>query len=214
MKLIKKSTPGLSGSRTDRHPDHQSVLILVHVQNDFCPGGALPVTEGDTIIPLINRYISLFKSEGLPVIATRDWHPSNHCSFKEQGGMWPVHCVQGSRGAQFRADLHIPNGSLIISGATNPKKEAYSTFDGTSLNDHLEDMGAKTLFIVGLATDYCVKQTVLDGCKLGYRVVVLEDAVRGVNLQPDDSQKALQDMMAGGALKATASDLGIDPSLN
>ena len=126
--------------------------------------------------------------------------------------MWPVHCVQGSRGAQFRSDLHIPNGSLIISGATDPKKEAYSTFDGTSLNDHLEDMGSKTLYIVGLATDYCVKQTVLDGCKLGYRVVVLEDAVRGVNLQPDDSQKALQDMVAAGALRATTSDLGIEAS--
>lgn len=214
MKLVKKSTSSPSGSSTDFYPGKKSALILVHLQNDFCPGGALPVTEGDTIIPLINHYISLFQSEGLPVIATRDWHPPDHCSFKEQGGMWPVHCVQGSRGAQFRADLHIPNGSLIISGATNPKKEAYSTFDGTSLNDHLEDMGIKTLYIVGLATDYCVKQTVLDGCKLGYRVVVLEDAVRGVNLQPDDSPKALQDMVAAGALKATASDLGIDPSLN
>jgi nicotinamidase/pyrazinamidase len=209
MKLVKKATPP-SGPQTDLHPDKTSVLILVHLQNDFCPGGALPVTEGDTIIPLINRYIGLFQSAGLPVIATRDWHPSDHCSFKEQGGIWPVHCIQGSRGAQFRADLHIPNGSLIISGATNPQKEAYSTFDGTSLNDHLEDMGAKTLYIVGLATDYCVKQTVLDGRKLGYRVVVLEDAVRGVNLQPDDSQKALQEMSEAGVFKATASDLGLD----
>ena len=214
MKLVKKATPPLSGPRTDLHPDKKSALVLVHLQNDFCPGGALPVTEGDAIIPLINRYINLFQREGLPVIATRDWHPSNHCSFKEQGGMWPVHCVQGSRGAQFRADLHIPNGSLIISGATNPKMEAYSTFDGTSLNDHLEDMGAQTLYIVGLATDYCVKQTVLDACKLGYRVVVLEDAVRGVNLQPEDSPKALQEMVAAGALIATASDLGIDPNPN
>ncbi len=210
MKLVKKSTPSPSGSRMDLHPDKHSVLILVDLQNDFCPGGALPVTEGDAIIPLINRYIGLFQSEGLAVIATRDWHPPNHCSFKEQGGMWPVHCVQGSRGAQFRADLHIPNGSLIISGATNPQKEAYSSFQGTSLNDHLEDMGAETLYVVGLATDYCVKETVLDGRKLGYRVIVLEDAVRGVNLHPDDSQKALQDMVAAGALKATASDLSLD----
>ncbi|MDX1410798.1 MAG: bifunctional nicotinamidase/pyrazinamidase [Nitrospirales bacterium] len=210
MKLVKKSTPSPSEALTNLHPEKNSVLILVHVQNDFCPGGALPVTEGDTIIPLINRYIGLFQSEGLSVIATRDWHPPNHCSFKEQGGMWPVHCVQGSRGAQFRADLHIPNGSLIISGATNPKTEAYSAFDGTSLNDHLEDMGAQTLYVVGLATDYCVKQTVLDGCKLGYRIVVLEDAVRGVNLRPDDSQKALKEMSDAGALKASASDLGLD----
>ncbi len=210
MKLVKKSTPSPSEARTNLQPDKTSVLILVHVQNDFCPGGALPVTEGDTIIPLINRYIGLFQSEGLPVVATRDWHPPNHCSFKEQGGMWPVHCVQGSRGAQFRADLHIPNGSLIISGATNPQREAYSAFDGTSLNDHLEDMGARTLYIVGLATDYCVKQTVLDGSKLGYRVVVLEDAIRGVNLQSDDSQKALKAMSEAGALTGTASDLGLN----
>lgn len=209
MKLVKKSTPSPSEAFTNLYPDKKSVLILIHVQNDFCPGGALPVTEGDTIIPLINRYIGLFQSERLPVVATRDWHPPNHCSFKEQGGMWPVHCVQGSRGAQFRADLHIPNGSLIISGATNPKKEAYSAFDGTSLNDHLEDMGAQTLYVVGLATDYCVKQTVLDGCQLGYRVVVMEDAMRGVNLQPDDSKKALQEMSDAGAIKATASDLGL-----
>ncbi|UCE62796.1 MAG: isochorismatase family protein, partial [Nitrospirota bacterium] len=141
MKLVKKATLPPSGSISDLHPDKKSALILVHLQNDFCPGGALPVAEGDAIIPLINRYISLFQSEGLPVIATRDWHPPNHSSFKEQGGIWPVHCVQGSRGAQFRADLHIPNGSLIISSATNPQKEAYSPFDGTSLNDHLEDMG-------------------------------------------------------------------------
>lgn len=209
MKLVKKTTPPPQGTGSDLHPDRNSVLILVHLQNDFCPGGALPVKEGDTIISLINRYIGLFRSQGLPVIATRDWHPSNHCSFKEQGGIWPVHCVQGSRGAQFHADLHIPTGSLIISGATNPKQEAYSSFDGTSLNDHLEDMGAKILYIVGLATDYCVKQTVLDACKLGYRVVVLEDAVRGVNLQPGDSQRALQEMSEAGALQATAKDLGL-----
>lgn len=210
MKLVKKSTPSPSDALTNLHPDKNSALILIHVQNDFCPGGALPVPEGDTIIPLINRYIGLFQSKGLPVVATRDWHPPNHCSFKEQGGMWPVHCVQGSRGAQFRADLHIPNGSLIISGATNPKKEAYSAFDGTSLNDHLEDMSAQTLYVVGLATDYCVKQTVLNGCKLGYHVVVMEDAVRGVNLRPDDSQKALKEMSEAGALTGTASDLGFD----
>ena len=214
MKLVKKGTSPPSGSAPDLYPDNKSALILVHVQNDFCPGGALPVTEGDKIIPLMNRYIGLFQSEGLPVIATRDWHPANHCSFKEQGGMWPVHCVQGSRGAQFRADLHIPNGSLIISGATNPNKEAYSSFDGTSLNDHLEDMGTKTLYIVGLATDYCVKRTVLDGCQLGYRVVVLEDAVKGVNVRPEDSQLALKEMVAAGAIKGSAGDLRIDPTPN
>ena len=209
MKLVKRSAGVPGKASAVPQPDRGSVLLLVHLQNDFCPGGALAVSEGDQIIPLINQYIGLFRSKGLPIIATRDWHPPNHCSFTEQGGVWPVHCVQGSRGAQFHADLHIPNGSLIISGATNPQKEAYSSFDGTSLNDHLEDMGAKTLFITGLATDYCVKQTALDACKLGYQVLILEDAIRGVNLKPDDSANALQDMLAAGALKTNAHELGL-----
>ena len=209
MKLVKKTAGSSPAPGASIQPDSKSVLLLVHLQNDFCPGGALAVSEGDQIIPLVNQYIGLFRSQGLPIIATRDWHPSNHCSFTEQGGVWPVHCVQGSWGAQFHADLHIPNGSLIISGATNPQKEAYSSFDGTSLNDHLEDMGAKTLFITGLATDYCVKQTALDACKLGYNVLVLEDAIRGVNLKPDDSANALQDMLAAGALKTNAHELGL-----
>lgn len=212
MKLVKKTAKSSPSTGADLQPDETSVLILVHLQNDFFPGGAVAVSEGRQIIPLVNQYIGLFRSKGLPIIATRDWHPPNHCSFKEQGGIWPVHCVQGSRGAQFHADLHIPNGTLIISGATNPQKEAYSGFDGTSLNDHLEDIGAITVYIVGLATDYCVKQTVLDACKLGYRVIVLEDAARGVNLQPDDSSNALQDMSAAGAIRAQARDVGLDPA--
>ena len=211
MKLVKKTAGSSPAPGASLQPDSKSVLILVHLQNDFCPGGALGVSEGDQIIPLVNQYIGLFRSQGLPIIATRDWHPSNHCSFKEQGGVWPVHCVQGSWGAQFHADLHIPNGSLIISGATHPQKEAYSSFDGTSLNDHLEDMRAKTLFITGLATDYCVKHTALDARKLGYNVLVLEDAIRGVNLKPDDSANALQDMLAAGALKTKAQELGLGP---
>ena len=121
MKLAKRSAVVPGKASAVPQPDRESVLLLVHLQNDFCPGGALAVSEGDQIIPLVNQYIGLFRSQGLPIIATRDWHPSNHCSFTEQGGVWPVHCVQGSWGAQFHADLHIPNGSLIISGATQPR---------------------------------------------------------------------------------------------
>ncbi|MDT7043113.1 bifunctional nicotinamidase/pyrazinamidase [Candidatus Nitronereus thalassa] len=190
-------------------PDKKSALLLVHLQNDFCPGGALAVAGGDQVIPVANACIQFFSREAFPIIATRDWHPENHCSFQAQGGPWPPHCVQGSRGSQFHPDLKMPPGTLIVSGATNPKKEAYSGFDGTSLEDRLEDVEAKTLFVLGLATDYCVKQTVLDACQRGFRVVVLEDGVRGIEAQPGDSQKAIQDMQTAGALIAHSADLGI-----
>ena len=210
MKLVKKSFAGTTTtSQANLQPDKKSALILIHLQNDFFPGGALPVEGGDQILPKINQYIAFFQHQGASVMATRDWHPPNHCSFNEQGGPWPPHCVQGSRGAQFHADLHLPNGSLIISGATNPKKDIHSGFDGTSLADYLEDQDAKTIYIVGLATDYWVKQTALDGLKLGLRVVVLEDATHGVNLKPEDSEQALQEMTTAGAIRATAKDLSM-----
>ena len=190
------------------------MLLLVHLQNDFCPGGALAVTGGDEVIPVANECVRLFASQGVPIVATRDWHPANHCSFKEQGGPWPVHCVQGSRGAQFHSDLQIPPGTMIISGATSPEREAYSGFEGTSLDERLQDLGAETLYVLGLATDYCVKHTVLDACRLGYRVVLLEDGVRGVEVNPGDSEQALQEMCGAGAIKASSPDLPIDLTRN
>jgi nicotinamidase/pyrazinamidase len=208
MRLNKQSEEGHIGKVP--RPDRESLLLLVHLQNDFCPGGALAVPGGDEIIPLINQYISFFVSQGSSVLATRDWHPANHCSFVEQGGSWPPHCIQGSRGSQFHPDLRLPTGMMIVTGATNPKQEAYSGFDGTSLEERLEDLGAKTLYVVGLATDYCVKQTVLDACKRGFRVVVLEDAVRGIDVEAGDSQKAIEEMVGAGAIKATGHDVGIN----
>lgn len=207
MKLSKQRDE--SKKRAVPKPDEHSVLLLVHLQNDFCPGGALPVAGGHDIIPLINAYIDYFVTHRFPVVATRDWHPANHCSFKEQGGPWPSHCIQGSRGAQFHPGLTLPPGTLIISGATNPKKEAYSAFDGTSLEEHLEDLNAKLLYVVGLATDYCVKETVLDACKLGFRVVLLEDGIRGIDVQPGDAKRAIEEMVYAGTIRGTASDLGI-----
>ena len=210
MKLAKSPTGAENKNRSAfPQPDRKSVLLLVHLQNDFCPGGALAVTEGDQIIPVANACIRFFASEGFGIVATRDWHPENHCSFQAQGGPWPPHCVQGSRGSQFHPDLRMPPGTLIVSGATNPKKEAYSGFDGTSLEDRLEDLDAQTLFVIGLATDYCVKQTVLDACRLGFRVVVLGDGVRGIDVELGDSDKALQEMQAVGAVVANSADLGI-----
>ena len=207
MKLAKKSSAGLK--TTIPQPDRESALLLVDLQNDFFPDGAMGVDEADTLLPTINTYIQFFSSNRFPILATRDWHAPEHCSFKEQNGQWPVHCVQGSRGAQLHAQLVMPPGTMVISKGTNPKKDAYSGFDGTSLADRLEDLGVKTIFVLGLATDHCVKRTVLDGVNLGLRVVLLEDATRGVNLQPQDSQNALQEMVTAGAVRATVEDLGI-----
>lgn len=210
MKLAKLPTGAENKNRSAiPQPDRKSVLLLVHLQNDFCPGGALAVKEGDLVIPVANAWIRFFASEGFSIVATRDWHPENHCSFQAQGGPWPPHCVQGSRGSQFHPDLKMPPGTLIVSGATNARKEAYSGFDGTSLEDRLEDLEAQTLFVMGLATDYCVKQTVLDACRLGFRVVVLKDGVKGIDTQPGDSQQALQEMQSAGAVIAQSADLGI-----
>ena len=211
MKLAKRQ-PGTEpkSSIAVPPPDRTSVLLLVHLQNDFCSGGALPVPEGERVIPVANEWIRVFAAQGYGIVATRDWHPPNHCSFREQGGPWPPHCVQGSFGAQFHPDLKIPPGTLIVSGATNPKHEAYSGFDGTTLDERLEDLGARTLYVLGLATDYCVKQTVLDACRLGFRVVVLRDGVRGIDVDPGDSERALEAMQAAGAIVADPSALDLE----
>ena len=210
MKLAKKSSVAQGTKSTVPQPDRESALLLVDLQNDFFPGGALGVAEADLLLSTINTYIKHFSTHGFPIFATRDWHPPDHCSFKEQKGTWSTHCVQGSHGAQFHSKLVMPPGTMVISKGTDPKKDAYSGFDGTSLSDRLEDMNVKTLFVLGLATDYCVKQTVSDASKLGYRVIVLEDATRGVNLQPNDSTNALQEMSAAGAIKAKVHDLGLE----
>jgi len=177
-----------------------SALIVVDVQVDFCPGGALPVPDGDKIIPFINRYIKMFKENNLPIIATRDWHPPNHISFKPYGGIWPIHCVQNTPGAAFHPKLKLPNNTIVISKATEPNKEAYSGFEGTDLSNILKSKGIKRLFIGGLATDYCVKNTVLDALKLGFQVFLLLDGTKGVNVNPDDSKKAIEEMIRKGAI--------------
>ena len=182
-------------------------LVIVDTQKDFCPGGALPVPEGDTVIPALNEYIKIFREAGTAIYATRDWHPSNHISFKEQGGTWPAHCIQNTKGAEFHPDLRLPKGTVMISKATDPDKEAYSGFDGTNLEKELRLKGVKRVFIGGLATDYCVKSTVLNAVKLGFETVLLEDALRGVDVNPGDSGKAIVEMVAAGAKKTTLNDL-------
>lgn len=175
-------------------------LIIVDVQNDFLPGGSLAVPRGYEIIPVLNRYIEAFRSKGLPIFATRDWHPAGHSSFSNQGGPWPVHCVQDSSGAQFAPDLLFFDSMVVVSKATEPAKEAYSGFEGTDLDQELHSLGVQRLFIGGLATDVCVLRTVEDALKCGYQVFFLRDASRAVNVQPEDGPKAEKEMTASGAV--------------
>ena len=181
----------------------KDALIIVDVQKDFLPGGSLPVPSGDEILPVLNDYISLFKTAKAKVFATRDWHPANHASFKEFGGIWPPHSIQGTEGANFYPDLKLPENVTVISKAMDPKRESNSGFDGTTLADELKGGEVTRVFVGGLATDYCVKETVLDGLCLGFVVVLLSDASRGINVKADDSEKAVSAMRIGGAKIAT-----------
>ena len=174
-------------------------LIIVDVQNDFVPGGNLAVRRGDEIVPVLNRYISAFHAAGLPVFATRDWHPADHCSFKAQGGSWPSHCVAGTPGAAFAGTLVLPPSVTIVSKATERDREAYSGFAGTELEAKLRKIGALQLFVGGLATDYCVLNTVRDARALGFGVMLLTDAIRAVDVRQGDGARAEAQMLELGA---------------
>jgi len=185
-----------------------AALILVDIQNDFCPGGALAVNEGDQIVPAVNRLIPEFPL----VISTQDWHPENHISFKEQGGPWPPHCLQGTRGAELHSDLKTDTIAHYFRKASSPDKDDYSEFAGKddrgrSLDQVLKRHGVKTLYAVGLATDYCVLETVIDGLRLGYEVYAVTDAMRAVNVNPADGEKALQKMASSGAHLVTSDEV-------
>jgi nicotinamidase/pyrazinamidase len=189
----------------------KDALIVVDVQNDFCPGGALAVPSGDRVVPVLNRYIEKFKNAERPVYATRDWHPEKTGHFTAFGGKWPPHCIQRTQGAEFHAELRLPEDAVIISKGTRPDEDSYSGFDGvdsqgTGLVDLLRRQGVNRLFVGGLATDYCVKHTVLDGLAEGFEVIFLEDGSRGVDLQPGDSERAVQEMTRAGAKLAGADD--------
>ncbi|MCS6954929.1 MAG: isochorismatase family protein, partial [Candidatus Calescibacterium sp.] len=150
-----------------------SALVVIDMQNDFLPGGSLEIPNSDTIIPVVNEYIKFFEGRGLTVVYTRDWHPENHISFRENGGRWPKHCVQNTRGSEFHPHVYLPKNYLVISKAFYPDLEAYSGFQDTELNQKLNEMGIKNLFVCGVATDYCVLNTVLDAINLGYKVFLL-----------------------------------------
>jgi nicotinamidase/pyrazinamidase len=178
---------------------------VVDVQVDFCPGGALAVDHGDDVVPGINKTVDAFERLGLPLFFTRDWHPPNHISFKAQGGAWPPHCVQGTKGAEFHPDLGVPSGAVIISKGNKPSAEAYSGFQGTDLEARLKRLGVDEVFLGGLTTDYCVKETALDARRAGFAVDVLEDCVRAVDSKPGDRGRALAEMRRGGASMTTSS---------
>lgn len=189
----------------------KDALVIVDTQLDFCPGGALAVVDGDHIIPVLNRYIEKFRSAGLPIIATRDWHPGKTSHFKALGGQWPPHCIQETLGAEFHPDLALPTDAIIVSKGMGYEEDSYSGFQGKDaagvrLAERLCQLGVQKIFVGGLATDYCVKHTVLDGVKEGFQVVLLEDAIRGVNLRPGDSERAIEEMIHAGAQKGK--DLG------
>ncbi|MEA5115685.1 MAG: bifunctional nicotinamidase/pyrazinamidase [Geobacteraceae bacterium] len=182
-----------------------SALLIVDVQNDFCPGGSLPVAEGDEVVPVLNGYVTLFRAKGLPVFASRDWHPADSGHFRVNGGIWPVHCVQGTGGAGFHPGLLMPNDVVVFSKGMDPGEEGYSSFDGVDengipLSAFLRKMGVERIYVGGLATDYCVRHTVLDGLAKGFAVTVLVDAIRGVNLESGDSEEAIREMVKAGAI--------------
>ncbi len=173
-------------------------LIVVDVQNDFCPGGALAVERGDEVVAPLNRLIEEFLERGDLVVKSRDWHPAVTRHFKAYGGTWPVHCVQHTRGAEFHRDLLDDPRIRVVSKGLGDE-DNYSAFDGTDLADLLREHGVREVWVGGLATDYCVKRTALDAIREGFRVVAVEDAMRAVNLRPDDSARALEEMRAAGA---------------
>ena len=180
-------------------PQFGDALLLVDVQNDFLPGGRLAVAGADQILEPLNRWIARFSQAGLPIFATRDWHPPDHCSFAIRGGPWPPHCIAGSPGAEFSPALRLPADTPVTVIGKGTDADAYSGFEGTDLDARLQAAGVRRLFVAGLATDYCVLNTVLDARRSGYEVVLLERAIRPVEVHPGDGARAVAAMAAAGA---------------
>jgi nicotinamidase/pyrazinamidase len=185
-----------------------TALLLIDIQNDFCAGGALAVPQAEEIVPVVNELIPWFRH----VLATQDWHPADHSSFRPQGGPWPVHCVQGTRGAELHPRLDVPRITGYFRKATTKDSDSYSGFagvdaNGRGLDEVLRSRRIRTLYVAGLATDYCVRATVLDALKLGYRVYAVVDAMRAVGLNPGDGETVLNEMRQAGAKLVVSQDV-------
>jgi nicotinamidase/pyrazinamidase len=189
----------MSDSHARINPQPHDALLIVDLQNDFLPGGSMAVPTGDEILPLVNRYVILMQTRGLPVFASKDWHPQNHCSFTAQGGQWPEHCVANTQGAAFPRALKLAADTPVILKGQDAAREAYSAFQGTELEHLLRQKGVDRLLVCGLTTDYCVLSTVRDALDAGFRVCVLTDAVRAVDLHPGDGARAIEEMAGLGA---------------
>jgi nicotinamidase/pyrazinamidase len=179
-------------------------LLLVDPQIDFCPGGALAVAEGDQVMPVLNAWSAAAERAQIPIFVSRDWHPATTTHFKQFGGVWPPHCVRGTRGAEFHPHLRLPTHATVVSKGMGEQEDAYSAFQardesGTLLGELLAQEHVSHIYIGGLATDYCVRSSTLDALTDGFRVTLVPDAMRAVNLQPTDGDKALADMRAAGA---------------
>jgi len=188
-------------------------LVVVDVQNDFCPGGSLAVPDGDSVVPVLNRYAERFDARGAAIFASRDWHPSRTKHFAAYGGVWPPHCVQGTTGAALHPALALPARTQVVSKGMDPEEDAYSCFQaraeqGGDFASLLAAREIQRLFVGGLATDYCVKATALDALRAGLTVVVLQDAVRAVDVKPGDGARALAELAAAGAASARLDEVG------
>ncbi|MDD4954868.1 MAG: isochorismatase family protein [Candidatus Omnitrophica bacterium] len=177
-------------------------LLVNDVQNDFCPGGSLAVSACTEIIAPLNRYIKLFSSNGFVVFVSRDWHPKKTKHFKAFGGKWPAHCVQQTKGAKFYPGLKLGKNVFLLSKGMDPGKDSYSAFDAFDANGRsflkiLNKLRVKELYLGGLATDYCIKQTAIDAINNNFKVYLLIDAIRGIN--PFDSEMAVKSVMSKGA---------------
>jgi nicotinamidase/pyrazinamidase len=179
--------------------EKQKALIVVDVQNDFCPGGSLAVADGTAVVPPLNKLMKEFLDRGDPVFKTRDWHPAKTKHFKDYGGAWPVHCVQNTPGAEFHHDLIDDPRITIVAKGIDESADGYSGFDGTNLAKILREQGVQEVWVGGLATDYCVKETVLDALRAGFDVKALADAMLPVNKKPGDGEQAIEEMRKAGA---------------
>ena len=193
---------------SDSHPAAHQALLVVDVQVDFCPGGSLPAPTGDRVVSPINRCIAEARRLGMPIYASRDWHPAVTTHFKAYGGEWPAHCVENTAGARFHPDLHLPGETIVITKGQDPERAGYSAFDGRTpdgrlLLTDLRDRRIDTVYVAGLTAEYCVKQTMIDAIEAGLRAVALTDAIAGINARPGDADRALEEIRRAGGELAT-----------